>query len=863
MIELNNVSKKYKSRTEEEVYAIKDCSLSFGKKSFVVITGKSGSGKTTLINLIGSLDTPSSGNILYNKKSILSNSMDYRNKVVGFIFQEHNLFEHLTVKENIRLSLELQGLSVSDNVIIDVLRKVSLEEYIDKYPNELSTGQHQRCAIARALVKSPEVIIADEPTGSLDDKTGNQIMELLKKLSEEYLVIMVTHNLVYSKKYADRHIVLENGVIVRDQIINETFEPNIIFKKCSYDNEQSLTISAKINFVNKFLKKNIKHTIRTIIMLSLSMFLMILFYTITSINESKIIYETITGDCSDNIYYLNNTIIRNENDFYTELNTGFFNQDILDMKIEYHDNEIIPIYRNSYISLESYVNSPNNLLFSGEISGLIEIDTNVLKNFNYDLIEGNLPEKSSDNQVEVAITKFFYEYLKEYGIGEMKFSEYKDVIGRIFTFKNINYKITGIVDTNYNIDYYTDYFLKVNSKIDKNIKEQYAKLMESEVHTILFVPNNYFKKIIMDDSSRYQVRGLDDVLRITSISSKEPLSNQIFYISKYTNRDYIVWDNSEVESLDTHEVIIDLSLLNINNINNRINNLISTFAENYYSEISNDFESEFPNSTYQNYAEYILSHETNPYHLDKTYKSFQYDILKEVMNEINSKNPSITTSSIKGQFKDKVKVVGIDLSYRETVTVSETNFNLIKNISSGPYDTVMIKSSKNYNKDKIFFESFINYKNIDNSVLNTFYEFLLVYNSFHIFSVILLIFLTLITIILVFYFINDLLKNVRIDIGLLLALGTEKRGIRQIYITIISICMLISQMIGFLLLLVFLPTINSYFQTKFKLFVDIFYLDLQSAIYPIAIVFLFYSISSYISMLTILNKKSIKTLYYH
>ena len=221
MLQLKDIVKKYNTGgTEVEV--LKKVNISFRESEFVSILGASGSGKTTLLNIIGGLDNYTSGDMLLmgrSTKEFTDRDWDsYRNGTIGFVFQSYNLIGHLSVIENVKLALSISGESNKENDIKakKVLEDVGLGEHLYKKPNQLSGGQMQRVAIARALVTNPKVILADEPTGALDSKTSVQIMELIKEISKEKLVIMVTHNPELARKYSDRIVSVKDGEIIED-----------------------------------------------------------------------------------------------------------------------------------------------------------------------------------------------------------------------------------------------------------------------------------------------------------------------------------------------------------------------------------------------------------------------------------------------------------------------------------------------------------------------------------------------------------------------------------------------------------------------------------------------------------------------
>lgn len=220
MIELKNVSKTYKSKKSTNTRALNDVTLEFNDKGMTFILGKSGSGKSTLLNIIGGLDKYDSGDMIIldkSSKDFTQADLDsYRNAYIGFVFQEFNILEDYDVYENIALAVQLQQKSIDDEIINNMLKKLELSELKHRKVNELSGGQKQRVAIARALIKNPKIILADEPTGNLDSATGKQVMDLLKEISKEKLVIIVSHDSESANVYGDRIIQISDGSIIND-----------------------------------------------------------------------------------------------------------------------------------------------------------------------------------------------------------------------------------------------------------------------------------------------------------------------------------------------------------------------------------------------------------------------------------------------------------------------------------------------------------------------------------------------------------------------------------------------------------------------------------------------------------------------
>lgn len=249
MLELKKIKKSYKTGNFKQ-QALKDISLKFRKNEFVAILGPSGSGKTTLLNIIGGLDRYDSGDLIINGKStkkFKDTDWDaYRNNCVGFIFQNYNLINHITILENIEIGMTLSGISSKQRKkkALEVLKKVGLKDHAYKKPNQLSGGQMQRVAIARALVNDPDIILADEPTGALDSQTSVQIMDLIKEIANDKLVIMVTHNPDLATEYASRVIKLKDGELKEDS--NPIIDGNIIDEKFKI-NKTSMSFVTALN----------------------------------------------------------------------------------------------------------------------------------------------------------------------------------------------------------------------------------------------------------------------------------------------------------------------------------------------------------------------------------------------------------------------------------------------------------------------------------------------------------------------------------------------------------------------------------------------------------------------------------------
>ncbi len=219
ILKVEHLTKKY-GKGENEVIAVNDMSFTINQGEFVAIVGSSGSGKSTLLHLLGGVDRPTSGKVFIEGKNIYELNDDnlaiFRRRQVGLIYQFYNLIPILNVEENITLPCDLDGRKVSKQKLNELLKTLGLENRVKHLPNELSGGQQQRVSIGRALITKPAIVLADEPTGNLDSKASDEIVELLKVSNKKYnqTVVMITHNLEIAKQ-ADRIIRIEDGKIIK------------------------------------------------------------------------------------------------------------------------------------------------------------------------------------------------------------------------------------------------------------------------------------------------------------------------------------------------------------------------------------------------------------------------------------------------------------------------------------------------------------------------------------------------------------------------------------------------------------------------------------------------------------------------
>ncbi len=262
MLKLEKIKKTYK--TGEFVQdALKDLTIEFRENEFVAILGPSGSGKTTLLNIIGGLDRYDKGNLIINGKETRNFKNEdwdaYRNNCIGFVFQNYNLIPHISILGNVEMAMTLSGISKKERreKSYEVLEKVGLKDHVHKKPNQLSGGQMQRVAIARALANDPDIILADEPTGALDSKTSIQILDLIKEIAKDKLVVMVTHNSKLAHEYADRIVNLKDGKLSDDtnpvKKSNEKFTYEIVKTAMNFFTALKLSFNNTITKIGRTL----------------------------------------------------------------------------------------------------------------------------------------------------------------------------------------------------------------------------------------------------------------------------------------------------------------------------------------------------------------------------------------------------------------------------------------------------------------------------------------------------------------------------------------------------------------------------------------------------------------------------------
>ncbi|MDD6277026.1 MAG: ATP-binding cassette domain-containing protein [Mycoplasma sp.] len=615
MLKLENITKIYEGKNFKQI-ALNDVTLAFRNNEFVSILGPSGSGKTTLLNIIGGLDKYTYGNLIIDgvstRKYKERDWNNYRSKKVGFIFQSYNLINHQTVLSNVLLSLNIAGKPKKESIKLakKVLKDVGLENYIKKKPKELSGGQMQRVAIARALVTNPDIILCDEPTGALDSQTSIQIMELLKKISKEKLVIMVTHNVTLANKYSDRVIALNDGVITYDTSPYEV--ENYSLKKIKNKRKtMNKFTSLSLSFNNLLTKKS--RTLLTSFAGSIGIIGIALVLSLSkgtqkyinkiekntfskypiSIMESYIDYQNMFDkekeSCKNgsicSINDLTNNVV-NDN----KINSISKFSNILEQNYENINNYTLDINYNYNIDLNIYKDNKkieNSSLYFKEF---FNNNSPLLK--EYTLIYGKLPEKY--NEIVIVTDEN----------GKLPLSLMKSLFLNedIDLSKNINISYEKIIDSKFKLVSETSYYMYENDTW------QYIKNNQDKINDIL------------DKSINLKITGILKLNKDAIISE----SGFIGYSKKLIN--YL---NDEVNSSNIKKSILE-------------NKDINPLTNNLYDE----------NMTYEMLLDSISINDKNPIKIDiypKDYKSKEK--IESIIKKYNEEN-----SNDKVYYTDHLKV---------------------------------------------------------------------------------------------------------------------------------------------------------------------------------------------------------------
>lgn len=476
MITIKDLNKYYKSG-QGDYHALSDINLTLPDKGMVFIVGKSGSGKSTLLNIIGGLDSYDSGELLIDDVNTKNfNKADYntyRNTYIGFIFQEFNVIKTLSIYDNIALSLELHHQKISDHhdEIMNIIKMVGLEGKEKRKMNQISGGERQRVAIARALIKNPKVIIADEPTGNLDLKNRNIVMDILQKLSKDRLVLIVTHDRYIAKDYGDRFITIKDGKIIDDV---ETTNNCVTTTDNSYK-VTPVSPSIHTSFVLAS-KAIIQNKLRFILIILLFAFSLIFAGSAVNLSLTDSSYEYATYQNQYNNYVVD--ISQNYTNRNYSFKNGFYSHEVTELINEYgakNNKEGVTFVKSMIFDLPIILSDQSvSPLYSSTIKRISVLSSAKLNEYEKVREYSKEPKGENVNQYGVYITDYVaacliqynyfsnyfedpYELLyNEYDTGEendkIRYNIFDKLIGLEMKFDNFNHPliIKNIIKTDYN-----------------------------------------------------------------------------------------------------------------------------------------------------------------------------------------------------------------------------------------------------------------------------------------------------------------------------------------------------------------------------------------------------------------------------
>lgn len=898
MIELKNVYKEYKSSKGVITKALNNINIKLPSSGLIFVLGKSGSGKSTLLNLIGCMDKVTSGNILINDKDIskLSESKlnDYRNSCFGFIFQEHNLIEKFSVYDNLKLPCALKKLKYKKDDYDKILNSVSLDNLGYRRVNELSGGQKTRVSIARALIKNPNVILADEPTGNLDSTNSTQIFEILKSISKDRLVIVVTHDTEYAYKYGDRVIEIEDGNITKDNIVNQINE----------EKKEIKIVKSRLSFVDaiKFSSMNLrKKTIRLIvisIIISVTLTLFGYSYLMSDIDIIKTHSKTMIDNNETKMTLVKKIPGENLSDIHPALNIN--NEEIKYIKENITDNfeeTFRLVINNEFLGIEKNMNfeNPNseilsNAYYSHSYTESTFIEKSYEKLNNLKLI-GMTPSGNND----IVIYKILADYLIVNGVSIVDAdskgneviktwypSDYNDLVNsnKKILLGNLGYNnskkyyvyITGIID---------DDLSKFNilKEIDRTKAEHEYKTLLKEFESkympllnIRIVSDKFYKDIEIEknkvlDSSLYDIT-------YTYQNNK--------YYSGYstglrTIDEITIYDGkklNKINSLKEDEIVLDIGLIAKMNGGDKF---YSEQLKIYTDKIDKDYEEKVKLREKEVENE-LKTQEEDPEYIIKEIPEVVKPNDTEIMNDfhkkyiedfgITGKNIVISINRLYGESENKTytfKVIG----YAYKINGSDSNKSFV---NEKILDSYMRSNKETYSvifeeNDQAKIEQLLNkYSNDEDFSISTLYSSTInslktsvnkLSSLFKKISYGLIVF----SILLLTLYILMSISNSKKEIGILRSFGTKISGIYKIFYLEGLIIGIVSIVISSILIYFGIDYINNYISGNLFYSVKPIIFNLNVIIYIFVIVFIVTIISSLIPLIKISRNKVIDIMY--
>ncbi len=512
LISIKNLKKEYISGGIH-TQALNDISFELPSLGLIGINGKSSSGKTTLLQILAGFLPFDNGNVFIFNENISkwkNEQFDsYRQNDISYVFQDFNLIDSLTVYENICLSLDAIGKNITKEEVEKVLNELELCGITDKYPYELSGGERQRVAVAGALVKKPKIIFADEPTASLDYDNGKKMMEIFKKISKYYLVIIVTHETEFANEFCDRVITLENGKIISDICKKEEITQIDIVKTI---NKSRINFKSCLKMAIYGLKQRNKRIILSVLINGLLFGSTCVFSSLYFNNETEMIYNKL----NNNVIIISNGVYG-----YDDIKIEKLEQRLIDFNYSFGEKGLsFKLHEKcDYNYVNEFLNKDNlgRYYFTNTINGYVICDDSFL-DLGLSIVEGKFPTEEN----EVMISKYTFDDFKMFGFENYNVNKdlyelinidgFEDIEGKCIYQNEYKFKIVGVVDTKMEkkryeklISFYYDFYFRgkmpdfsLSKKELQIYKEELIEELEYGIHNRLFINENhpYFQKLV-------------------------------------------------------------------------------------------------------------------------------------------------------------------------------------------------------------------------------------------------------------------------------------------------------------------------------------------------------------------------------
>ncbi len=834
MITVENLTKIYKSKKGVNVEALKGISLNLPSKGMVFILGKSGCGKSTLLNVLGGLDEFDGGAIKVGGKNLKDYTPaelnNYRNTFTGFVFQDYNLFDGYTVAENVALALNLQGNSETDRVN-EILKKVDLEKFKDRKPPNLSGGQRQRVAIARALVKDAKLILCDEPTGALDSETGESVLNLLKAVSKDRLVVVVSHDRDFAESFGDRIIEMKDGRIERDSAAEAASEQTetVSVKKSG--------LSAKNTF--KMGLGYLKHRKTRLVFAMIIAVITLSMFGFTNV-MAAFSPNTVLANAYKEGVLSHVTYVKNYNPDDPEENApyeGFLSKDDLVRISDELNCEVTPVYRFFRNDYRNLVNDPSD--YQVDIirnAGYAEINRKFLNDFKFSL-DGRLPEDKD----EIVITEYVYSLYQSFGYEwesvEYEIKTHSDLIGKNLSLYDerlgvITPEIVGILDTRLDRGVIDQLITRAGE--DKEYEEYNSQklILAYALHNVFFTCEGFYDESVTDYiASAYGSNAFNPqkVYRLDSpLASDYGMTGAatVSYATKPLSYPLDVYfkEGASLSNLSGNQIIVPGGCLkdlpSSLNLGLMADAEIRNFAQEHFPLIEEEFKkthSSYSNwSSYYDYIRYNTENEYEPEYNNQYFKStakqkIAAQFFEEHADELSAAKLSfergvlgqnesgyISFSFDSGNSGIDVEIVGYYINdYSGYTVVSDELFGELKEVS-GFYDCAFaavpvpspltaIKNRVNFtdarfNCDSVIKDthgtvSYVVINQVTYSIEDVGYFFKMLASIF------LWVSLGMCAVIIIFmaYYFSGVIMDKKQEIGILRALGASKRGVANIF----------------------------------------------------------------------------------